>query len=132
MNQPAAGAVSPDYLKFRAVIKSAASAASRKPKSREGSSRGLQDDCSAGRRRPLGTPLELPSLDFDFLEAALAGRPDQGLKFYLIRGGCASSRLVHGFSDSVCEGLAQVAKYSQTFHDKTVIWLPNFVLNLQS
>ena len=54
------------------VIKSASSAASRKPKSREGSSRGVQDGGSAAGRRPRGTPLELPSLDLGFLEAALA------------------------------------------------------------
>ena len=59
-------------LNFQAVIKSAASAASRKAKSLEGSSRGAQDGGSAGGRRPRGTPLELPSLDLGFLEAALA------------------------------------------------------------
>ena len=59
-------------LNFQAVIKSAASAASRKPKSRKGSSRGVQAGGSAGGRRPRGTPLELPSLDLSFLEAALA------------------------------------------------------------
>ena len=59
-------------FEFQAVIKLAAGAASRKPKSREGSSRGVQDGGSAGGRRPRGTPLELPSLDFGFLEAALA------------------------------------------------------------
>ena len=59
-------------LNFQAVIKSAASAASRKPKSREGSSRGAPDGGSAGGRRPRGAPLELPLLDLGFLEAALA------------------------------------------------------------
>ena len=44
--KPAASAASPDSIKFQAVIKLAASAASRKPKSREGSSRGVQDDGS--------------------------------------------------------------------------------------
>ena len=48
-------------LDFQAVIESAASAASRKPKSRE-----------AGGRRPRGAPLELPSLVLGFLEAVLA------------------------------------------------------------
>ena len=71
-NKSAASAASPDFVKFQAVIKSAASAASRKPKSREGSSRGVQDDASAGGRRPRGTPLEVPSLDLGFPEAALA------------------------------------------------------------
>ena len=32
----------------------------------------MQDGGSAGGRRPQGTPLELPSLDLGFLEAALA------------------------------------------------------------
>ena len=58
MNKSAASAASPDYVgkpfwsildfwdfgKFQAVIKSAASAASPKAKSREGSSREVQDD----------------------------------------------------------------------------------------
>ena len=57
---------------FQAEIKSAASAASSKPKSGEGRSRGVQDGGSAGRRRPRGTHLELPSLDLGFLDAALA------------------------------------------------------------
>ena len=48
VNQLAASAASPDYVRFQAVIKSAASAASREPKSREGSSRGVQDGGSAG------------------------------------------------------------------------------------
>ena len=71
VKQSAASAASPDSVKFQAVIKSAASAASRKPKSRK-DSRGVQDGGSAGGRRPRGTPLELPSLDLGFLEAALA------------------------------------------------------------
>ena len=71
VNQSAASAASPDYVKLQAVIKSAASTASRKPKSKEGSSRGVQDGGSAGGRRPRGTPLELPSLGLGFLEAAL-------------------------------------------------------------
>ena len=58
-------------LNFQAVIKSAASAASRKPKSREGSPTGVQDGGLAGGRRPRGTPLELPSLDLSFLKAVL-------------------------------------------------------------
>ena len=59
-------------FEFQAVIKSASSAASRKPKSREGSSRGVQNGGSAGGRRPRGTLLELSSLDLGFLEATLA------------------------------------------------------------
>ena len=57
---------------FKVVIKSAASAASRKPESRGPKSRGAPDGGSAGGRRPRGTPLELPSLDLGFLDAALA------------------------------------------------------------
>ena len=72
VHQSAASAVSPDYVKFQAVLKLAASAASRKPKSREASSRGVRDGGSAGGRWPWGTPLELPSLDLVCLEAALA------------------------------------------------------------
>ena len=72
MNQSAASAASLDYVKFQAVIKSAASAASRKPKSREGSSRGVQDGGSAGGRWPQGAPLGLGFLGLVFREAALA------------------------------------------------------------
>ena len=61
-----------EKLNFQAMIKSAASAASRKPKSGEGSSRGVQDGGLAGGQRPRGTALELPSLDLGFLEAAVA------------------------------------------------------------
>ena len=43
-NKSAASAASRDYVKFQAVIKSAASAASPKAKSREGSSRGAPGD----------------------------------------------------------------------------------------
>ena len=67
MNKSAASAATPDSVRFQAVIKSAASAASR-----EGSSGGMQDSGSAGERQPQGTPLELPSLYLGFLEAALA------------------------------------------------------------
>ena len=83
MNKSAASAASPDYVKFQAVIKSAASAASPKAKSREGSSRGAPDDRARWddgggrttdriRTMAWGAPLELPSLDLGFLEAALA------------------------------------------------------------
>ena len=66
-----------DFGKFQAVIKSAASAASPKAKSREGSSRGAPGDGArwddgVGRATDRGAPLELPSLDFAFGEAALA------------------------------------------------------------
>ena len=73
-NKSAASAASPDYVKFQAVIKSAASAASQ--------IQGTQTTWAVGRRgRPddgsvrtteRGAPLELPSLDFAFGEAALA------------------------------------------------------------
>ena len=60
-------------LNFQAVIKSAASAASRKPKSREGSSRGVPRGRRPPAEPPCCTPLELPSLDLSFLlKAALA------------------------------------------------------------
>ena len=83
MNQSAASAASPDSVKFQAVIKSAASAASPKAKSREGSSRGApgsrgtvgrrgRPDDGSVRTTERGAPLELPSLDFAFGEAALA------------------------------------------------------------
>ena len=72
-----------DFGKFQALSKSAASAASTKAKSREGSSRGAPGDGArwndgvgraADRIRTTarGAPLELPSLDFAFGEAALA------------------------------------------------------------
>ena len=63
-----------DSVQFPATIKSAASAASMKPKSREGSSKEAPDGGSAGGRgrQPRGAPPEPPSLDLGFLEAALA------------------------------------------------------------
>ena len=68
----AASAASPDSVKFQAVIKSAASAASRNLKSEEGSSRGVPRGCRPPAKPLSCTPLELPSLDLGFLEAALA------------------------------------------------------------
>ena len=53
-NKSAASAASPDFVRFQAVIKSAASAASRKPKSREGSSREVQDDGFGWQATALG------------------------------------------------------------------------------
>ena len=73
MNKSAASAASLDYVKFQAVIKSAAGAASRKPKSKGPRSRG-----APGRqlgKRPAagqGASLDLGPLDLVFLEAALA------------------------------------------------------------
>ena len=83
VNESAASEASRDCVKFQAVIKSAASAASPKAKSREGSSRGApravaRSDPSSGRPcrptvpRRQGAPLELASLDSAFGEAALA------------------------------------------------------------
>ena len=72
VNQSAASAASPDSVKFQAVIKSAASAASRKPKSREGSSRGVPRGRRPPAEPPFCTPLELSSLDLGFLEGVLA------------------------------------------------------------
>ena len=63
------------------MIKSAAGAASRKPKYGERNSRGVQDGSLAGGRRPRGTALELPSLDLGFLEAALAADMIAALDF---------------------------------------------------
>ena len=71
-NKSAASAASLDYVKFQAVINSAGSAASRKPKSREGSSRGVPRARRPPAEPPSCTPLELPSLDLGVLEAALA------------------------------------------------------------
>ena len=97
------------------MIKSAASAASRKPKIKEikiqGSTRttglGAWDDGDGratgdGRTTEQGTPLELDFLDFGFPGGCASSRLDHGSKFYVIRGGCASSRLISEFSD--CEG----------------------------
>ena len=93
-----AGAASLDYVKFQAVIKSAASAASREPKSREGSSRGEPRGRRPPAEPPSCTPLGLASLDLGFLEAALAVDLIKASNFYGIRGGCASSRLIHGLA----------------------------------
>ena len=72
VKKSAASAASPDHLRFKAVIKPAASAASSKPESREGRPMGAPDGGSAGGRRPPGAPVELASLDLAFLEPALA------------------------------------------------------------
>ena len=103
VNKSAASAASPDSVKFQQVIKSAASAASRKPKSREGSSRGVQDSGSAGRRQPRGTPTGASFPGFGLPGGCASSRLDHGLQFCVIRGGCASSRLIHGFSDCATE-----------------------------
>ena len=77
MNKSAASAASLDSVKFQAVIKSAASAASRKPKSR-GSSRGVQDD------------------GFGWRATASGHSPGASFPGFGLPGGCASSRLDHG------------------------------------
>ena len=118
MIKSAASAASLDYVKFQAVIKSAASAASPKAKSREGSSRGAPDDGARwddgdgratgdGRTTERGTPLDLGFLDFGFPGGCASSRLDHGLKFYVIQGGCASSRLISEFSDCARFGCSQ-------------------------
>ena len=77
-NKSAASAASRDYVKFQAMIKSAASAASRKPKSREGSSR----EVPRGRCPPA--------------EAVVLHFPGASFPGFGLPGGCASSRLDHG------------------------------------
>ena len=86
MNKSAASAASPDSVKFQAVIKSAASAASRKPKSKGPRSRGAPgrivdggrwttgdgQTTGNGRMTDQGAPLDLGPLDLGFLEAAPA------------------------------------------------------------
>ena len=81
-NESAASAAFPNYVKFQAMIKSAASAASRKPKSREGSSRGVP----RGRRPPA--------------EAVVLHSPGASFPGFGLPGGCASSRLDHGLKFS--------------------------------
>ena len=88
-NKSAASAASPDSVKFQAVIKSAASAASQIQGTQvQGSAgrrgtvgrRGRPDDGSV-RTTERGAPLELPSLDFAFGEAALAADLITALNF---------------------------------------------------
>ena len=93
-----------DSVKFQAVIKSAASAASRKTKNQGPRSRGAQPSpvVRLPSRRPW-TPLHGSwSLIFGLPGSCASSRLDHGLKFYGIRRGCASSRLISEFSDSVC------------------------------
>ena len=59
-------------LNFQAVMKSAASGALRKPKSREGNSRGALQGLRPPVELPSGAPLDLPFLNLGVLEAALA------------------------------------------------------------
>ena len=82
MNKSAASAASLDSVKFQAVIKSAASAASPKAKSRKGSSR----EVSRGRRPPA--------------EAVVLHSPGASFPGFGLPGGCASSRLDHGLKFS--------------------------------
>ena len=72
MNKSAASAASLDYVKFQAVIKSAASAASPKAKSRKPRPRGAPGNGSAGGQQHWGAPPGLGFLDLVFGEAALA------------------------------------------------------------
>ena len=90
-----------EKLNFQAVIKSAASSASRKPKSREGSSRGVQDDGFGWRATASGHSSGASFPGFGLPGGCASSRLDHGLKFYVIWGGCASSRLISEFFD--CE-----------------------------
>ena len=73
VNQSAASAASPDSVKFQAVIKSAASAASRKTKNQGPRSRGAHRRRLGMRTTGLGwAPLDLGPCFLVFLEAALA------------------------------------------------------------
>ena len=76
----------------QAVIKSAASAASRNPRGAHGRRLGL-------RTTGLGGSPGSWSLIFGLPGGCASSRLDHGLKFYGIQGGCASSRLISGFSD---------------------------------
>ena len=112
VNKSAASAASLDYVKFQAVIKSAASAASPKAKSREGSSRGAPRAVvrirSVARPRPsshLAPSPGAPFPSFCLWGGCASSRLDHGLKIGGIRGGCASSRLISEFSD--CEDRAE-------------------------
>ena len=81
VNKPAASAASPDYVKFQAVIKSAASAVSRKPKSRGPSSRGA------------------PRAPSSASQAAVWRCPGAWCPGFGLRGACASSPLDHGLEN---------------------------------
>ena len=107
VDKSAASAASPDSVKFQAVIKSAASAASQIQGTQvQGSARSVarapvpspeprsvvRPPTSSHRPPSSGAPLDLGSLD---LGGCARSRLDHGLKFYGIRGGCASSQLIH-------------------------------------
>ena len=102
-NKSAASAASLDYLKFQAVIKSSASAAS--PRGGHASGRLDHGFCcailgAANRRcvRILRSLVQLPSYrpwdPLGFLETALAANLITAARS--LRGGCASNRLDHG------------------------------------
>ena len=97
MNQSAASAASLDSVKFQAVIKSAASAASRKTKNQGPRSRGAHGRRLGLRTTGLGGSPGSWSLIFGLPGGCASSRLDHGLKFYGIRGGCAGSRLMTGF-----------------------------------
>ena len=78
VNKSAASAASLDYVKFQAVIKSAARAASRKTKSQGPRSRGAPEP-----RRPHAEPSSV-------------GSPGSWSLIFGLPGGCASSQLDHG------------------------------------
>ena len=79
-NKSAASAASLDYVKFQAVIKSAATAASRKTKNKSGTK--IQGS-PAEPRRPQAEPSSV-------------GSPGSWSLIFGLPGGCASSRLDHG------------------------------------
>ena len=72
MNKSAASAAFPDYMKFQAVIKSAASAASRTPKSRDQAPGERPEHRRLQTEPPSGAPPEVGPLDLVFRDAALA------------------------------------------------------------
>ena len=85
----------------QAVIKSAASAASPKAKSREGSSREVQDDGFGWRATASGHFPGASFPGFGLPGGCASSRLDHGLKVYVIQGGCAGSRLISAFPDCV-------------------------------
>ena len=87
-----------EKLNFQAVIKSAASAASRETKNQGPRSRGAHGRRLGLRTTGLGGSPGSWSLIFGLPGGCASSRLDHGLEFYVIQGGCASSRLIHEFS----------------------------------
>ena len=84
VNKSAASAASLDSVEFQAVIKSAASAASRKTKSWGPSSRKASDGGSACGRRGTGFSPGAWSPGFDLPGASASSSLDDGLKIYVL------------------------------------------------